>query len=595
MSLLSADQFSMTMEFSSGYVAAYTITEVLPALQAVEDAGRRGKWAQGFVAYEAAPAFDTALTTRQPLPGLPLVWFVLSDTPFAEEIPPLAKASEDALPAFASDTAPDEWAASIAAVHEAIGLGETYQVNLTRRLRAKWPADRDAFALYERLRTAQRGAKYSAFLDTGRFQILSVSPELFFSLEGDQITTCPMKGTARRGRWLEEDEEIAAALLASEKERAENVMIVDLLRNDLGKIAVPGTVRVPELFSLERYPTALQMTSTITAQRRPGVALTAVFAALFPCGSVTGAPKVRTMQHIARLEKSGRGVYCGAVGTVKPGGDAIFNVAIRTLVLDKERNVAEYGVGGGIVWDSEAKKEWAETETKAAILTASPIPDFDLIETLRLENGVYFFRERHLSRLAHSAAYFTRPCDYDRIKTALNALAASHPTNFWRVRLLLAPSGTPHTEITPIDFAFSPTPNTVHNGAVATKRPTPSLLPVACCLSPVSRHDIFLCHKTTHRAIYDAHRRAAPDAFDVLLWNEEGEITEFTIGNLVAEIGDALWTPPRASGLLKGVLREELLTQGVLRERILTCADVRAASRLWLINSVRGWTPVRLT
>ena len=560
-------------------ITAYTQAEVLPALRIVERETRGGKGAWGFVAYEAAPAFDSALVVREPSPDLPLVWFRIGEHP-PEEV--VVAPEGYSLPVFSSDTTGQEWESAIADVHEIIARGESYQVNLTRRLRAAWPDEADTIAVYQRLRTMQK-TPYAAFLDAGRFHILSLSPELFFSTEGDRITTRPMKGTSRRGRWLEEDTAFAAALRASEKERAENVMIVDLLRNDLGRLAVPGTVQVTDLFTVERYPTALQMTSTVTAQLRSDVGLTDIFIALFPCGSVTGAPKVQTMRHIAGAEKSPRGVYCGAVGVIKPGGDAVFNVAIRTLVIDKARGVAEYGVGGGIVWDSEAKKEWAETETKAALLTASPPPAFDLLETLRLETGVYFLRERHLDRVSSSAAYFGRPCDREIVETALDNFADSHNAGIWRIRLRVTPEGAPLLEATTTAFPL----RSLADDAAP--------LPVIRSATPVSRNEVFLCHKTTNRVLYENYRRALPKGvFDVLLWNEEGEATEFTIGNLVAEIGGALYTPPRDCGLLNGVLRDELIAQRIIRERILTLADVRAASRLWLINGVRGGVPVIL-
>jgi len=581
------------MQSEGRVIAAYALSEVIPALQAIEQAAQNGLWAKGFVAYEAAPAFDPALTVRQPSDDLPLLWFTLSETNPAEEKPGREE-RVSFLPEFTSDTSPSEWERSIAAVHDAIGRGETYQVNLTRRLRATWPPDCDVHAVYHRLLTAQSETPYGAFLDTGRFQILSISPELFFDLRGNVLTTRPMKGTARRGRWLEEDNAIAAALTTSEKERAENVMIVDLLRNDLGRIAVPGTVKVSEMFSVERYPTVLQMTSTITATRRDGVGLAEIFTALFPCGSVTGAPKVQTMRHIAALEKSSRGVYCGAVGIVYPGGDATFNVAIRTLVRDSETGMAEYGVGGGIVWDSTAEREWQEMETKSAILTAPPHPEFDLLETLRLENGQYRFYEGHLSRVAATSAYFQRPCDITAFKMALDRLALSHSEGLWRVRFCVDAAGRPRTEIAPLQGAFQEEFSLTDSSAEA---PT-ALRSVTLAELQISRKDIFLYHKTTHRAAYDSARHRADlekrHLLDVLLWNEEGEITEFTIGNVVAEIEGVLWTPPRTCGLLNGVYREELLRRGVIRERILTIADVRNASRLFFINSVRGVIPVAL-
>jgi para-aminobenzoate synthetase/4-amino-4-deoxychorismate lyase len=337
-------------------------------------------------------------------------------------------------------------------------------------------------------------------------------------------------------------------------------------------------VRVPDLFTIERFPTVFQMTSTVEAQMREEIGLTEVFRALFPCGSVTGAPKIRTMQCIRALEQEPRGVYCGAIGIVRPGGDAVFNVAIRTLVQDTGTGIAEYGVGGGITWDSTAAEEWAETEVKAAVFTQPPIEqDFSLLETLRLEDGSYSLRERHLARLTDSATYFNRPVDSVDVVRALDAFAQEHPLGIWRVRLCVAPSGTPSVEGTA--FAFSVT----------------EPLPVMLAQTPVDSRNVFLFHKTTRREVYEEHRKALPDGvYDALLWNEQGEVTEFTSANIVAEVEGVCWTPPQSSGLLAGTFRAELLETGDIRTRTLTVAEVQAASRLWLINSVRGRVPVRL-
>lgn len=382
-----------------------------------------------------------------------------------------------------------------------------------------------------------------------------------------------MKGTAARGRWPAEDEESAARLAASEKERAENLMIVDLLRNDIGRVAEVGSVCVPELFRVERYPTLLQMTSSVAATLRGGAALEDIFAALFPCGSVTGAPKVSTMRLIASLEDSPRGVYCGAVGFVAPGGDAAFNVAIRTAVIDAEAGEVVYGVGGGVTWDSTAAGEYAEASAKAALL-AEDVRDFELLETLRLEAGAYALLEEHLARLAESAAYFEFSPPAERARAALAEHAALHAGRARRVRLLVSAKGRVRVESEEL------------------KDEPAGVRPVALALAPVSRGDRFLCHKTTRRGLYEERRAAFPEAFDVLLWNGEGELTEFTNGNLVLEIDGVCWTPPRECGLLAGTFRASLLSRGLIAERVLRREDLARASRCWLVNSVRGWVEV---
>jgi para-aminobenzoate synthetase / 4-amino-4-deoxychorismate lyase len=552
------------------------LEEITAVLAEVEAETRAGRFAVGYIAYEAAPAFDPALRVRTGS-TLPLAWFGIFDEPDAPPaVPPAATmAAGEAGPppadppaAWHSDTSRAEYDAAIAWIRHGIEAGDFYQVNYAMRLRGE-PAAEPA-VLYDALRAVQ-GADKTAFLDIGTHRIISLSPELFFERRGDRIRTRPMKGTARRGLWLEEDQAAAARLAASDKDRAENLMIVDLMRNDLGRIARFGSVHVPRLFDIERYPTLHQMTSTVAASLRPECTLTDIFRALFPSGSVTGAPKVAAMAAIATLERSSRGVYCGAVGIVAPGGDCIFNVAIRTLVEGPDG--AEYGVGGGITWDSTAGGEYDEAMTKAAVLAAAH-PPFELLETMRLEDGRCQRLPGHLARLRASAEYFGYRFDEIRITTALEAAAAGavQPA---RVRLLLDSSGAPRIEITPLD---------------AGER----MLRVEVARTPVRRGDRFLYHKTTHRAVYAARRHECPGAADVLLFNEDDELTEFTTGNLILEVDGARYTPPRRSGLLAGVLRQELLDAGALRERVLYLDDLRRATAIWLTNSVRGLVPVRL-
>ncbi|MEM8531727.1 MAG: aminodeoxychorismate synthase component I [Chloroflexota bacterium] len=547
-------------------IAATEIEEVQSVLRLVQRAVDKGFYAAGFVSYEAAPAFDSAFVVRTGN-QLPLAWFGLFEAPT-----PLLQPTNDAfhLSNWTPDVRESEFADRIAAIRSAIERGDTYQVNYTLRLHAQFEGD--DWALYQHLYRAQQ-AHYCAYLNLGRYRILSVSPELFFRWDGAQLMTRPMKGTMPRGRWLEEDKVYAAQLAASEKDRAENLMIVDLLRNDIGRVAAIGSVQVPELFTVERYPTVWQMTSTITAETHPDTTLNDIMTALFPCGSITGAPKISTMQYIAELENSPRDVYCGAIGYMAPGNQAVFNVAIRTVLLDTQTNQAVYGVGSGITWDSTATGEYAEVQTKAALLT-EPQPMFELLETLLLDHGNYTLLDRHLQRLSDSAEYFGIPLTPDTVRKSLVEYAQKYQNEMRRVRLLMARDGTPRLESTP----YQPLPDTPQ--------------PVALAHTLVSSKDRFLYHKTTHRVAYEIHRSAHTDVFDVLLWNEAGELTEFTIGNVVLELDDCRWTPPQHCGLLAGVMRGELLAQGVIYERVLTQADLAQAKRIWLINSVRGWVPV---
>jgi len=347
------------------------------------------------------------------------------------------------------------------------------------------------------------------------------------------------------------------------------------VRNDLGRVAETGTVRVRDLFRVERYPTVFQMTSTVAARARAGVTLEDVFAAAFPSGSVTGAPKVSTMRLIAALEDSPRGVYCGSVGLLTPGGEAVFNVAIRTVVIDSESGAAEYGVGGALTWDSACGDEYEEALAKADVLAERREP-FQLLETLRLERGRYSLLGRHLARLRASARYFDFPVSLRAVRRFLAAHARASPPSARRVRLLLSESGEARVESEPLD-ALPDGP-----------------LTVALAAEPVARLDRFLYHKTTRREVYDSRRRLHPEAFDVLLSNEDGELTEFTTGNLVFELEGRRWTPPRGCGLLAGTMRAKLLERGEIAERRLTLSELERVPTMWLVNSVRGWVRVVL-
>ncbi|MFW6206727.1 MAG: chorismate-binding protein, partial [Gemmatimonadota bacterium] len=408
-------------------VRAIKLEEVEPALTRIEHAVLEdGLSAAGYLAYEAAPAFDPAFRVRGGARG-PLLWFGVYRGPGEPTVSPLPASPEasihpggpggsegpcDPLESWTLDVSPEDFAARVSAIRRAIEAGETYQVNLTARMRALSKGahaagrpggqpegfDFDGSAacrrLYDRLRRSQ-GDGYHALLELDHQTVVSASPELFFQIRGREVTVRPMKGTRPRGRWLEEDEALARELRDSEKEQAENRMIVDLLRNDLGRVAAIGSVRVPRVFDVERYRTVLQMTSTVTGTLPRGAGFVDVLRALFPSGSVTGAPKIRTMKLIAELESSPREVYCGAIGYVEGGsGDAVFNVPIRTLRIDRRARTAVYGTGSGITWGSTAAEEYDEIRAKARILTER-WPEFDLLETLRLERGRYRRLERH--------------------------------------------------------------------------------------------------------------------------------------------------------------------------------------------------------
>ncbi|HJS27873.1 MAG TPA: bifunctional anthranilate synthase component I family protein/class IV aminotransferase, partial [Actinomycetota bacterium] len=459
---------------------------------------------------------------------------------------------------------------------ELIAAGHTYQVNYTLRLRAQIAGEARGF--YRDLALAQRGG-YAAFLDLGRYRVLSASPELFFRIDGERITTRPMKGTAPRGRWLAEDEEAAARLASSEKERAENAMIVDLLRNDLGRICRAGSVEVERMHDAERFETVWQLTSTVAGDLLPGTALVDVFRSLFPSGSVTGAPKVRTTRIIADLEEAARGVYCGAIGYLAPAGSgeprAAFNVAIRTVALDTQTGTAEYGVGGGITYDSTSASEFEEVLAKARVLS-DVRPAFELLETLRHEPDAGFHDlDEHLARLGASARYFGFRLDPEAAIAALKGAVAERATACG-VRISLARDGTIETEVR--------------------DAPAGSTDPVRVALDeePVDPSDVWLFHKTTRRGPYDRRGNRRPDVDDVLLVNDRGEVTESTIANLAVRFGDAWVTPPIDAGLLPGTRRGVLLARGELTERAVTIDELRTSDEIALVSSLRGWRPAVL-
>ncbi|WP_200933757.1 MULTISPECIES: aminodeoxychorismate synthase component I [unclassified Rhodococcus (in: high G+C Gram-positive bacteria)] len=353
-------------------VATHRRQDVTRALDRVEAAVARGRWAHGFIAYEAAAGLDDTLASGPTVKGLPLVWFAITGAPVVEPVvePPLDSRGWGPWRAEWDRT---RYATAFDRVRSAIAAGDSYQCNLTTAMTS--PFTGHPFELYRALVNAQ-GGKYNAYLDLGRFVVASASPELFFEVRGDRILMRPMKGTAPRGRTSMQDEAAIRRLLGSEKERAENIMIVDLVRNDVARIARIGSVRVPHLLRCEMYETVHQLTSDIEAQLDPAVGLTDIFRALFPCGSITGAPKRSTMALIEELEPSPRGVYCGAVGVLAPPGSEVrmrFSVAIRTVVADRVTGVATYGVGGGITWDSRADLEYDEMLTKAAVLDAREV------------------------------------------------------------------------------------------------------------------------------------------------------------------------------------------------------------------------------
>ena len=573
---------------------ARTAADVEPLFVEIEEAVRRGDFAAGFFAYECGGYFEPAAALRPGRDSDLLAWFGIYDrccrfdhttgTFLDGEPADLAvgyDVSHSPTPVLSFALDEREYCPRIVQIHEWIRAGDVYQLNFTFPVHVK--TDQRPGALYARLGSAQP-VDYGAFLhcESGR-HILSLSPELFFRVqEGGgvrKIRTKPMKGTAHRGRTTAEDRAIATALAADEKNRAENVMIVDLIRNDLGRICEFGSVQVEKLFDVERYPTLWQMTSTVTGKLRRDAGYEQIFRALFPCGSITGAPKVRAMQLLAQIEDKPRGIYTGAIGFFSRE-ETVFNVAIRTLLL--EGGKATMGIGGGIVIDSEPEAEFRECCLKTDFLTRSP-EYFSLIETM-LWCSDYPLIELHLDRLADSADYFGFWCDRPAVRAALLAEASHFADQRPRkVRLLLDADGSIHVE-----SGILPNDGDGNHGAIR-------VCMAAQCTDPADR---FLFHKTTQRRTYDsAYSSALKAGFaDALFLNTRGEVTEGAISSVFVEEAGRWYTPPIACGVLPGVYRRHLLeTRPEIEEKVLTLDDVKRADAVYICNAVRGIRRVQVS
>jgi para-aminobenzoate synthetase / 4-amino-4-deoxychorismate lyase len=560
-------------------VTATRVEDVPSALSLLDEAVDAGHFAAGYFAYEAARACDPAMATHAACP-LPLAHIAVYDrAEILATLPPPSHAS-CSTGAWTSAVPYASYEKQVRDIKTWIQCGDTYQVNYTCQLQTSFKGD--SLAWFHQLYRAQPAA-YAAYGTFGAHTLCSVSPELFFRVHDQDITARPMKGTAPRGRTWDEDQRHAEQLRASVKNRAENVMILDMMRNDLGRIAFPGSVSVQHLCEVERYHTVLQMISEVSA--RTDASLEQIMRALFPSCSITGAPKVRTMQLIHELEPEPRGIYTGAIGfasgrnplTGERGRHAQFSVAIRTAHINEATGHVRYGAGGGIVWDSDAGSEYAECHTKALVL-ASPPPPFKLLETMRWTPARGFaFLNEHLRRIGESAAYFLRPWNEPRARKTLAREAETWKGTPMRVRLLLDERGTVELDCSPLDDA--PTRGDTWNLAVDDR--------------PVDAQDRFLYHKTTHRHVYNAARARRPDADDVLLWNTRREITESCLANVAVQLDNRWYTPPVTCGLLAGVMRDALVRRGRLRERVITLEELDHAEAIVLFNSVRGFIRVR--
>lgn len=535
------------------------LDQVEVLLREVEAYQEQGFYAVGYVSYEAAPAFEKKFAVHPaPLMGEYLLYFTIHEEvetlPFPEDYEAVD------LPAnWKEEVEAPAYQEAIKTIHHHIRQGDTYQVNYTVQLSQELKAD--PLAIYNRLVVEQK-AHYNAFIQHDDVSILSISPELFFEQDDRLLTTRPMKGTTRRGLTNQEDLQESAWLKADPKNRAENMMIVDLLRNDMNRISEIGSEQVTRLCQVEQYSTVWQMTSTIESRLRPEVDLVQTFQALFPCGSITGAPKISTMEIIQNTEIAPRGVYCGTIGILLPRGKRIFNVAIRTLQM--QGNQAIYGVGGGITWDSKWEGEYQETKQKSAVLYRQE-PRFELLTTGRIHQGELTFLEQHLARLREASRYFAYPYDEPKLLKELQEELARLESNLdYRCRIALHKNGTFHlviTELTDLPASYLQAQLTEQKLDLATP---------------------FTYFKTSQRD------HLSQSNHEQIFHLPDGTLLETTIGNLVLEIEGQLYTPPAHLPLLDGIYRRHLLETQQVEEKLLTLNDLTDADRIYACNALRG-------
>lgn len=567
---------SVILEDPLHTLIATHLDEVHDVLARAAEESRAGRWVGGYVSYDAAPAFDPAFSVPG-VPSGPLAWFGVFGTAQRIAMPPPTPAEPGAysVSRWMPTIEHADYEGAFKVVRDRIRDGDTYQVNLTFPMRAAFSGS--AAALYGDLMAAQRSS-YGAHLWHDATHVVSVSPEQFFSVDGSRIVTRPMKGTRPRGRWTTEDATLAHELEVSEKDRAENLMIVDLIRNDLGRIAQFGSVEVEELFSIERYPTVWQMTSQIAADLRQGTSLNDAFSALFPCGSVTGAPKARATEVITDVESHARGVYCGAIGFIPPGNGldgARFNVAIRTATVNEEEGIAEYHVGGGVTWDSSPHGEYDEALAKALVLATREAPD-GIFESIRWDKG-YIWRNEHIARLEASGEHLGIEVPTEAINSALTELelVLDAPT---KVRVAVDRTGPVRIDTSPAIGRFQSKPG-----------PDDGPVVLAIDFDPIDRTDHRWFHKTTDRTRYVTRQRRHPDADEVILTNQDGNVTEGTITNIAALVDGQWLTPSVDDGLLAGVMRGALIDDGLIVEGSIGAAELPHAEAIAVFNSVRGW------
>ena len=532
-----------------------TIDTLSKGLDIIEARATEGFTCLGYVRYQGIASDKHDVTP--PLEAQPIAAFgVFSHgSPYS-----FSPAQEDGFLGEGRYISYEDYATQFAHVKSALAAGEAYQINLTHELSGDfWGAPQ---AIFSKLVEAQP-TPHAMYLEHNDLIVISMSPETYLTRRGDELQMKPMKGTRARGVTAAQDESLRLDLANSMKDQAENLMIVDMVRNDLGRISSPGSVSTEALFEISPYPTVWQMTSTVTS--KTDASLSDIFEATFPCASITGAPKIAAMNVIGALERRDRGVYTGAVGQIGPGTNIDLGVAIRTLEIDCQRQRWRYGVGSGIVWDSQVEDEWAETLDKAKLLQAAQ--DFQLIETCRFTPPAGVERlSLHVERLSRSAAALGFKLDIDALQTELGLVQSDHPS---RIRVTLSRHGN-------LNIAIAPLP------------PATESIRLSLAKAPINSSTIFTRHKTTHRRCYEEAEPVVSGADDILLFNERGELMETRIFNVFLVIDGICWTPALSSGCLPGVYREQLLRAGDAQERTLTIEDLNAASQIFVTNSLRG-------
>ncbi|EHI77788.1 aminodeoxychorismate synthase, component I [Streptococcus sp. oral taxon 058 str. F0407] len=535
------------------------LAEVVDLLAQVESYQEQGYYVVGYVSYEAAPAFEEKLAAHKaPLLGEYLLYFTVHDRVETSPIP-LAYEEVDLPSNWYELTSAEDYEKAISRIHHHLRQGDTYQVNYTVQLKQNLSAN--PFASYNRM-VVEQEAGYNAYVEHDEMAVISMSPELFFEQNDRELTTRPMKGTTKRGLTDDEDLKEAAWLKQDPKNRSENMMIVDLLRNDMNRISEVGSEHVERLCQVEQYSTVWQMTSTIKSQLLPDVDLVAIFRSLFPCGSITGAPKIATMEIIKDLEPQPRGVYCGTIGLLLPNGRRIFNVAIRTIQLHKGQAI--YGVGGGITWDSTWESEYREVHQKAAVLYRKQAR-FKLISTGKISQKRLLFEDQHLERLTKASRYFAYPFDPKKLRQKIEEeCQACDSHQDYRLRISLSKSGEMKLSrqiLTPL---------------------SPSFCKAKLCLQEADLNQSFTYFKTTHRPHLSLGKQ------EIIYHNAAGELLETSIGNLVLKIAGKLYTPPTSLGILPGIYRQHLLERGQVEEKVLTLKDLAQAEDIYGCNAVRG-------